>query len=162
MYHWLVDPRAWSEKILAQRRRLRRIVTSAPRIETENPTWAPLQPNLKSNKKNALKEPLKRGKVGELKRGKVLSCCLPKCSKSKNSFFSENLPNCCFLTRSSLNLSNNRASSCRTSLPKWFHLFWKKWFYLYKVKRWFWAFFAPKQEIMKNRESVKLSVYKKM
>ena len=58
--------------------------------------------------------------------------------------------NCCFLTRSSLNRSNNRASLYRSLLPKWFHLFWKIVILFIEVKRWFWAFFAPKQENMRN------------
>ena len=89
--------------------------------------------------------------MGRTYNSEVLSCCLPKYPSPETAFSRNSFHwNYCFLTRSSLNRSNNRASLYRSLLPKWFHLFWKIVILFIEVKRWFWAFFAPKQENMRN------------
>ena len=123
-------------------------LTSAPNYKQK--TDLSVSPTKFEIQKNALKEPLIE-ESGWTYKGEVLSCCLPKYPRTETAFSRNSFHwNYCFLTRSSLNRSNNRASLYRSLLPKWFHLFWKIVILFIEVKRWFWAFFAPKQENMRN------------
>ena len=162
---WIHGPEA--RNFLAQRRRLRRIVTFCFENRKQKLDLSAF-PTKFEIQTNPLNEPLLE-ESGWTYKGQVLSCCLPK-YPSPETAFSRNSShwNCCFLTRSSLNRSNNRASLYRSLLPKWFHLFWKIVILFIEVKRWFWAFFAPKQENVRNFTfqlrfvTVTVSFYKKM
>ena len=118
---WIHGPEA--RNFLAQRQRLRRIVTFCfeNRKQKLDLSASPTKFEIQTN---PLNEPLLE-ESGWTYKGQVLSCCLPK-YPSPETAFSRNSShwNCCFLTRSSLNRSNNRASLYRSLLPKWFHLFW--------------------------------------